>query len=271
LINNRQGGRRRGRGAGGGRVPNNAPSGNRQDNRQRGNAAQLLEKYKQLARDAQLGGDRVQSEYYLQFADHYFRVLNENRARFEDQRPRHRDDDYGDEDEGDEEMAADGDDGAQEEDRNERPRRDHREIRDRNDGRSDGRGDGRERSEARDREPRGERNEPREMRGDRNEPREPRGDRGEARPDGEQRNGEGRFAGRPRRPRREANGEPAGREDEDSRIALDILPPAISIAPAPDGAPAARAATKPANRRPPRPDNLLPSTFSWRGLGWLLP
>jgi hypothetical protein len=62
-INTRQGGRRRGRGGGGGRVPNNVPSsGNRQDNRQRGNAAQLLEKYKQLARDSHLSGDRVQTE-----------------------------------------------------------------------------------------------------------------------------------------------------------------------------------------------------------------
>jgi hypothetical protein len=79
--------------------------GNRQDNRQRGNAAQLLEKYKSMARDAQLSGDRVQTEYYLQFADHYFRVLGESRVRFEDQR-RNRDDDDGDED-GDEgyEMA----------------------------------------------------------------------------------------------------------------------------------------------------------------------
>ena len=49
-------------------MPGNA--GNRQDNRQRGNAAQLLEKYKTLARDAQLAGDRVQTEYYLQYADH---------------------------------------------------------------------------------------------------------------------------------------------------------------------------------------------------------
>ena len=64
--------------------------GNRQDNRQRGNAAQLLEKYKNMARDAQLAGDRVQTEYYLQFADHYFRVLEENRSRFEDQAPRRR-------------------------------------------------------------------------------------------------------------------------------------------------------------------------------------
>jgi hypothetical protein len=70
--------------------------GNRQDNRQRGNAAQLLEKYKSLARDAQTAGDRVQTEYYLQFADHYFRVLGESRSRFEDQRR-----DRGDESDGD--------------------------------------------------------------------------------------------------------------------------------------------------------------------------
>jgi len=100
LISNRQGGRRRGRG--GQRGPN--LGGNRQDNRQRGNAAQLLEKYKNMARDAQLGGDRVQAEYFLQFADHYFRVLNENRARFEDQR-KQRGDDSSDEDEGEEETA----------------------------------------------------------------------------------------------------------------------------------------------------------------------
>ena len=81
MINNRQGGRRRGRG-GGPRGPNlGGQPGNRQDNRQRGNAAQLLEKYKNLARDSQLAGDRVQTEYYLQYADHYFRVLGENRSR----------------------------------------------------------------------------------------------------------------------------------------------------------------------------------------------
>jgi len=91
LINNRQGGRRRGRGGQRGQNLGGQP-GNRQDNRQRGNAAQLLEKYKSLARDAQLAGDRVQTEYYLQYADHYFRILSENRARFEDQRPRQRGD-----------------------------------------------------------------------------------------------------------------------------------------------------------------------------------
>src|ERR671932_2242872 len=97
LINNRQNGRRRGRG-GGPRSPNQGPNpGNRQDTRSRGNAAQLLEKYKSLARDAQMSGDRVQTEYWLQFADHYHRILNENRPRFEEQRPRR--DDFMDEDE----------------------------------------------------------------------------------------------------------------------------------------------------------------------------
>src|SRR5688500_17342863 len=80
--------------------------GNRQDNRQRGNAAQLLEKYKNMARDSQLAGDRVQTEYYLQFADHYFRVLGEGRSRFDE--PRRNRDDEGDEDEGDEELVEAG-------------------------------------------------------------------------------------------------------------------------------------------------------------------
>jgi hypothetical protein len=89
LINNRQGGRRRGRGGQGGpRNLGGGQPGNRQDNRQRGNAAQLLEKYKSMARDSQLAGDRVQTEYYLQYADHYFRVLGESRSRFDEQSPR---------------------------------------------------------------------------------------------------------------------------------------------------------------------------------------
>jgi len=65
-------------------------SGNRIDNRARGNATQLLEKYKNMARDAQMAGDRVNAEYYLQFADHYFRVLADNRARQEEQQQRFR-------------------------------------------------------------------------------------------------------------------------------------------------------------------------------------
>lgn len=124
MISNRQGGRRRGRG-GGQRSPNNVPNtGNRQDNRQRGNAAQLHEKYKALARDAQLSGDRVQTEYYLQFADHYFRVLNEGRARFEEQR-RPREDDSGIDDEDIDEAAnaaSEADERGEREEQEERPR-----------------------------------------------------------------------------------------------------------------------------------------------------
>lgn len=117
MINNRQAGRRRGRGnnnnGGGGQRQGGQggrDSGNRIDNRARGNASQLYEKYKNLARDAQMSGDRVNIEYYLQFADHYFRVLSEQRSRFEENQPQHQreprrqqpfdldgDDEYGDE------------------------------------------------------------------------------------------------------------------------------------------------------------------------------
>ena len=125
MINNRQGGRRRGRGGqGGGRNLGGGQPGNRQDNRQRGNAAQLLEKYKSMARDSQLAGDRVQTEYYLQFADHYFRVLGESRARFEEQNPRRSRDEEMDEDEGDEEMVEAGEESG--DDRSDRPERSER-------------------------------------------------------------------------------------------------------------------------------------------------
>ena len=141
MINNRQGGRRRGRGGQRGQSLGGQP-GNRQDNRQRGNAAQLLEKYKSMARDAQLAGDRVQTEYYLQYADHYFRLLSENRARFEEQNPRRHRDDEMDEDEGEEEMVEAGeesvsDDRPQRQERGERAERFNRRDRPRREARSD--------------------------------------------------------------------------------------------------------------------------------------
>ena len=82
MNNNRGNNRRRGRG-------NNRQGGggqqvNRIDSRARGNAPQLLEKYRKLAHDAHLNGDRVQEEYYLQFADHYFRVIADTRLRQEE-------------------------------------------------------------------------------------------------------------------------------------------------------------------------------------------
>lgn len=145
MLNNRQqSGRRRGRGGqrqqGSGR-----DNGNRIDNRARGNAPQMLEKYKTLARDSQLSGDRVMTEYYLQFADHYFRVVAESRARFEENR-RQRDDWQGEEGYEGEEQNADqgadayGDEG-QDEDRSQQqqPRREFRERNDRDGNRDNNR------------------------------------------------------------------------------------------------------------------------------------
>ncbi|MEL7216965.1 MAG: DUF4167 domain-containing protein [Pseudomonadota bacterium] len=83
-MNNNRNNRRRGRGN-----RNNQGGGNqlnRIDSRARGNAPQLLDKYKKLAQDAQHNGDRVQMEYYLQFADHYHRVIADNKARQEEAR-----------------------------------------------------------------------------------------------------------------------------------------------------------------------------------------
>ena len=61
---------------------------NRIDSRARGNAPQLLDKYKKLAEEASRNGDRVQAEYYLQFADHYFRVIADGKTRQDEQRQR---------------------------------------------------------------------------------------------------------------------------------------------------------------------------------------
>jgi hypothetical protein len=43
----------------------------------RGTPQQIIEKYQQLARDAQLGNDRVAMENFLQHAEHYARMLGE--------------------------------------------------------------------------------------------------------------------------------------------------------------------------------------------------
>jgi hypothetical protein len=209
LINNRQGGRRRGRG--GQRNPN--LGGNRQDNRQRGNAAQLLEKYKNMARDAQLAGDRVQSEYYLQFADHYFRMLGENRPRVEDQR-RDRDDDSDDDDNDDEMMDASEDEQQDRGGRNDRNDRSDNDRDDRNERsgneRSSNERSGNERSES-----------------------------------GPRSNGRGR-------PQRNGVRQEAS-NDEDERIALDVLPPAIGRDNS-DISDAEEPAEKP-KRRPRKPRN----------------
>ncbi len=103
--NNRNNNRRRGRSN---RSQGGGSQGNRIDSRARGNAPQMLEKYKKLAHDASLNGDRVQTEYYLQFADHYFRVIADTRSQKDEQRPRRDDrerDDFSD-DEGEFEQTS---------------------------------------------------------------------------------------------------------------------------------------------------------------------
>lgn len=125
-MNNNRNNRRRGRG-------NRSQGGNgnqlnRIDSRARGNAPQLLEKYKKLAQDAHHNGDRVQMEYYLQFADHYFRVIADNKARQDEQRgpgsqarrndERDMPEDFGDEDN---DFAP-----SRRNERSQRPRRDDR-------------------------------------------------------------------------------------------------------------------------------------------------
>lgn len=77
---------RRGRGRG-----NGARRGNRNqsydsngpDVKVRGTAQQVLDKYLTLARDAQSGGDRVKAEAYLQFAEHYYRIINADQGNSE--------------------------------------------------------------------------------------------------------------------------------------------------------------------------------------------
>ncbi|TCD06886.1 DUF4167 domain-containing protein [Erythrobacteraceae bacterium CFH 75059] len=120
MNNNNRSNRRRGRGnrpqgQGGGQV-------NRIDSRARGNAPQMLEKYKKLAQDAQHNGDRVQAEYYLQFADHYYRVMADTRMRQDENRAR-RGDEGRDPRPGGDRFDADEDDFDTRDDRRDRGRR----------------------------------------------------------------------------------------------------------------------------------------------------
>jgi hypothetical protein len=235
--NNRGNNRRRGRG-------NNRPNGgggqqlNRIDSRARGNAPQLLEKYRKLAQDAHLNGDRVQAEYYLQFADHYFRVIADTRTRQEEQRSRpqgERWQDNPDEGEDNGEFSGDADFPSFDQPSYNRPPRDDR--------------------------PRAPRQAP-EERFDAGED-AARGNRDDAEPAAEEnpfepaenpfvRENQGSRGLRPRRerddrrPRRAA--EPRAAEDEPAGLDPASLPPAISAAR--DGAESDDAEAKPRRGRP---------------------
>ncbi|MDJ0643792.1 MAG: DUF4167 domain-containing protein [Erythrobacter sp.] len=194
-MNNNRNNRRRGRGN-----RNNqggANSQNRIDSRARGNAPQLLDKYKKLAQDAQHNGDRVQMEYYLQFADHYFRVIADNKARQEEARAKRA-----------EERSQAGEDGEEAEDGDNRRRGNNRRQRSRRDeaemaaaeGEAGVEGDAIEASDDADQ--------------DAEPKRRARKPRGEGR-------GEGRSS-RTRKPREARNG-----ADDGGEIDSTVLPPAI--------------------------------------------
>ena len=55
------------------------------------NASKLIEKYNDLAREASSNGDKILSENYLQHADHFTRIQNEQeslrKARFSENKP----------------------------------------------------------------------------------------------------------------------------------------------------------------------------------------
>ncbi len=69
------------------------------DGKVRGTPQQIIEKYNVLARDAQLSGDRVAAENFLQHAEHYSRLLGEAQRQMADQRnPHEREESFGRED-----------------------------------------------------------------------------------------------------------------------------------------------------------------------------
>ncbi|MEL7107064.1 MAG: DUF4167 domain-containing protein [Pseudomonadota bacterium] len=60
-----------------GNIVNRVFDSNGPEGKVRGTPQQVIDKYNQLARDAQLSGDRVALENFQQHAEHYVRMLNE--------------------------------------------------------------------------------------------------------------------------------------------------------------------------------------------------
>ena len=53
--------------------------------RNKGNITQQYNKYLKLAKDTFSSGDRIQAEYYYQFTDHYYRLMQELGINLDDQ------------------------------------------------------------------------------------------------------------------------------------------------------------------------------------------
>ena len=60
--------------------PNNENFKRKSPGRNNHNAPKLIEKYNDLAREAQSNGDKILCENYLQHADHFTRILNDKES-----------------------------------------------------------------------------------------------------------------------------------------------------------------------------------------------
>ncbi|WP_170358819.1 DUF4167 domain-containing protein [Ruegeria arenilitoris] len=70
----------------GGNVVNRVFDSSGPEGKVRGTPQQIIDKYNQLARDAQLGNDRVAAENFQQHAEHYLRLLSEAQREIEARR-----------------------------------------------------------------------------------------------------------------------------------------------------------------------------------------
>ncbi|MCX7559593.1 DUF4167 domain-containing protein [Sulfitobacter sp. F26204] len=71
---------------GGGNVVNRVFDSSGPEGKVRGTPSQVIEKYNQLARDAQLSNDRVAAENFQQHAEHYLRMLSEAQREIDQRR-----------------------------------------------------------------------------------------------------------------------------------------------------------------------------------------
>ncbi|MBW4708086.1 DUF4167 domain-containing protein [Roseobacter sp. YSTF-M11] len=78
--------RNRSQGNQGGNVVNRVFDSSGPEGKVRGTPQQIIEKYNQLARDAQLSNDRVAAENFQQHAEHYTRLLSEAQREIEARR-----------------------------------------------------------------------------------------------------------------------------------------------------------------------------------------
>ena len=56
----------------------------RKNNRNNGNVEKLISKYNELAREALSNGDKILSENYYQYADHFLRISTEQKEKQKD-------------------------------------------------------------------------------------------------------------------------------------------------------------------------------------------